>query len=36
MRSISYIEKNEKLCSEVLSLIVEYLVYGDKDDEKIF
>jgi len=36
MRNVSYIEKNEKVCSEVISLIVEYLVYGDKNDDQIF
>ena len=36
MRKSGYIEKNEKQCIEVVSLIVEYLCYGDKNDPQIF
>jgi len=36
MRKSGYIEKNEKQCFEVVSLIVEYLIYGDKNDSQIF
>ena len=36
MRDKSYIEKNEKQCLEVISTIVEYIIYGDKNDTQIF
>ena len=36
MRSKNYVEKNENLCAEIISLIIEYLMYGDKYDPNIF
>ena len=36
MRKSGYIEKYEKQCFDVVALIVEYLIYGDKNDSNIF
>lgn len=35
-RNQGYLEKNKKLCTEIISLIIEYLIYGDKQMPQIF
>lgn len=32
MRNSSYLDKHENQCKEVIQLIIEYLIYGDKND----
>lgn len=36
MKKKSYVNKNETLCKEVVELIFDYLIYGDKNDQNIF
>jgi len=36
MRSNYYIEKYEEECKEVIQYIIEYLVYGDKNEAGFF
>ncbi len=36
MRKIDYIEKYEDQSKEVIQYIIEYLVYGDKNDSSFF
>lgn len=35
-RNTNYLDKNKKLCTEIISLIIEYLIYGDKHMPQIF
>lgn len=36
MRNMDFIERNEDQCKEVIQYIIEYLVYGDKNDSSFF
>lgn len=36
MRKMDFIDKNEDQCKEVIQYIIEYLVYGDKNDSSFF
>lgn len=36
MRNPSYLEKHETLCADVIALIIEYIVTGDKSNQMIF
>ena len=36
MRNPGFIDKNKKQCCEVISLVIEYLLYGDKYVPDIF
>ena len=36
MRKEDFIERNEDQCKDVIQYIIEYLVYGDKNDAGYF
>ncbi len=36
MHNTNYIEKYEEQCKDVINLIIEFLIYGDKHDSAIF
>ncbi len=36
MRNLQFIDKYEDQCKEVIQYIIEYLVYGDKNDSSYF